>query len=70
MTTLETALARYVATALLAPFLFLPSPGAASAPLVMANGTQCQVGNASCTIPPQPVGSICYCGSVAGTTAG
>ena len=35
-----------------------------------ADGTQCQVGNASCTVPPQPIGSICYCGTVAGTTIG
>lgn len=37
---------------------------------LFANGTQCQVGNASCTVPPQPAGSICYCGTTAGTTVG
>lgn len=33
-------------------------------------GTVCQTPVSSCTVTKRPVGSLCFCGKVAGTTRG
>jgi hypothetical protein len=36
--------------------------------LAQAMGFTCTTQFGSCPIPPQPVGSVCYCGATAGVT--
>lgn len=63
---------RTLRKARLVPALFLAVLlGSGGAPAVGATlGTVCRVGNVGCSVPAQPIGTRCFCGSQAGTIVG